>query len=412
MGDKLTFQNINILKLLSDARKQKNLTLRALSEMTSYSYQSLSKYEIGLRDLNQENLHTLAQCLDIDLESVFYIEDKLDEDLNDLFESIIYDNEKEIERLIHQVRIANPYIFYSQVKNQYLTIFYILYILGLHNDLDSYQYVIKNIHLFEIELKQLYYDYKAIEYLKNNQIHDAVNTIDCALQYENRESSAGLIHYHASLIYTYYGKLNKALSLSEIAEDYFLKTRNLKRLTHMQIHSASINAKLGHFRTSQKMYKRILSTILDTETKIVILYNLAWFSFLNKEYKDSLEYLKQIELEQALSENGIFIKCSCLYQLNQTQAANQLYQNTISSFNDPMYKLEMEIIQCEYTENKTELEIKLLQLHSMTKDSRNFENYEFVLDRLIAYYENHSKYKIAIVYYKEKITLMNWMYSN
>ncbi len=48
MGDKLTFQKIDILKLLSDTRKQKNLTLRELSELTSYSYQSLSKYEIGI----------------------------------------------------------------------------------------------------------------------------------------------------------------------------------------------------------------------------------------------------------------------------------------------------------------------------------------------------------------------------
>jgi transcriptional regulator with XRE-family HTH domain len=48
MGDKLTFQAIDILKLISDARKQKNLTLRELSELTSYSYQSLCKYEIGI----------------------------------------------------------------------------------------------------------------------------------------------------------------------------------------------------------------------------------------------------------------------------------------------------------------------------------------------------------------------------
>mgnify|MGYP000367849930 CR=1 FL=1 len=260
--------------------------------MTSYSYQSLSKYEIGLRDLNQENLHTLAQCLDIDLVSVFYIEDNLNTDLNNLLESIIYDNGKEIETLIHQVRVANQYIFYSQVMNQYHTIFYILHILGLYSDMVSYEFVANNIDRFENEFKQLYYDYKAIEHLKNNQIQDPVNTIDSALQFDNKEMSAGLIHNHASLIYTYYGKLNKALSLGEIAESYFLKTRNLKRLTNMQIHSASINAKLGHFRTSQKMYKIILFTIQESETKFVILYNLAWFAFLNKEFEnDFREYL-------------------------------------------------------------------------------------------------------------------------
>lgn len=48
MGDKLTFQKNDIIKLLADSRKQNNLTLRGLSEMKSYSYQSLSKYEIGI----------------------------------------------------------------------------------------------------------------------------------------------------------------------------------------------------------------------------------------------------------------------------------------------------------------------------------------------------------------------------
>ncbi len=412
MGDKILFQNIDILKLLSDSRKHKNLTLRDLSELTNYSYQSLSKYEIGLRDLNQENLKMIASALDINLESVFYIENKLDDDINNLLEAIVYDNNQEIERLINKIRIPTQYIHYSNMLNKFNTVFYVLYVLGLYNDSTAYDYVLNNIYCFENKLKQLYYDYKAIEHLKNNQIQEAANTIDIALQYDIIESNAGLIHYHASLIYTYYGKLNKALSLSEIAENYFLKTRNLKRLTNTQVHIASINAILGHFRTSQKMYKQILNTTNDADTKYVILYNLAWFSFLNKEYKDSLDYLKQIELQQTLSENGIFIKCSSLYHLNQTKEANQIYQNSISTFNDPMYKLEMEIVHNEYFHDEVDIESKLLQLHSMTKDSRNFENYEFVLDRLITYYENRSKYKLAIIYYKEKIELMNWKYSN
>ena len=166
MGDKLTFQAIDILKLLSDSRKQKNLTLRELSEMTSYSYQSLSKYEIGLRDFNHENLRILAQCLNIDLESVFYIEDKLDEDLYDLLESIIYDNEREIERLINLVCIAHPHIQYSKYLNRYHTVFYILYILGLYNDLSSYDFVNKNIDSINNEFKQLYMTTRRLNILK------------------------------------------------------------------------------------------------------------------------------------------------------------------------------------------------------------------------------------------------------
>jgi len=120
---------------------------------------------------------------------------------------------------------------------------------------------------------------------------------------------------------------------------------------------------------------------------------------LNKQYDDSLTYLSQLEKSQTLTENGINIKCSCLYQLGKVQEADELFQNTIFTFKDPMYKLEMEIIQCEHTYHSPDIESKLLELYALTKDSRNFENYEFVLDRLISYYE-------------DKITLMNWIYSN
>jgi len=65
MGDKYYFLKIDILKLLSVSRKRLNLTLRDLSEKTNYSYQNLSKYEIGLRDLNYENLRTLSRFLEI-----------------------------------------------------------------------------------------------------------------------------------------------------------------------------------------------------------------------------------------------------------------------------------------------------------------------------------------------------------
>ena len=412
MGDKLYFYKIDILKLLSDSRKRLNITLRDLSEKTNYSYQNLSKYEIGLRDLNHENLRTISRFLEIDLDSVFYIENHLDRDLDDLLESLIFDYPKETERLITQVRQAQSYIDYSYHRNRYHLLFHILHILGFYGDLSSYDYVEKNVHLFDNYLKQLYYDYKAIEVFKKNQIIEAVKFIDLALQYESSENSAGMIHYHASLIYTFYGKLNKALSFIQIAEGYFFKTRNLNRLTQSQVHSASINAKLGQYRTSKKMYHRILSTTLNSDLNMVILYNLAWFSYLNKQYDDSLTYLSQLEKSQTLTENGIYIKCSCLYQLGRVQEADELFQNTISTFKDPMYKLEMEIIQSEHTCQSPDIESKLLELYTLTKDSRNFENYEFVLDRLISYYEYKSKYKKAISYYKDKFTLMNWMYSN
>ena len=159
-------------------------------------------------------------------------------------------------------------------------------------------------------------------------------------------------------------------------------------------------------------YLYLLSSISDSDTKRFILYNLAWFSFINKDFNYALDNLKQIENDGLLSENGIFIKCFYLYQLDQLKEADTLYLNIILTFTDPMYKLEMKILHSEYSQNDGDIEKKLIQLNSITKDSRNFENYEFVLDRLITYYENRNKYKYAIVYYKEKITLMNWIYSN
>lgn len=411
MGDNLNFQNIHILTILNDSRKLKNLTLRDLAEKTNYSFQTLSKYENGLRDLNHENLATIAKTLDIPIETIYYIENDIENDLSNLIDSIFFDNLLEINTLINKIQTASQFIQYSIFQNKYRLIFFILNILDIYQDHDSYQFVNDHFTQFDNDLKQLYYEYKAIEYLKKNMLLDAVKTIDIANQFENRDYSAGMINYHASLIYTYHGKLHKALSFGETAEEYFIKTRNLNRLVNAQVHISTLEAKLGNFEKSKKMYLRILSTQIDAELKTVIHYNLSWLSFLNKNYAESLHYLALIEKDSNLTENGKFIKCANLYCLNRINEANKEYKSIIDTFTDPMFKLELEIIYLENTSGK-DIESKLLELYDLTKNSRNFENQEFVIDRLIKFYEEQCKYKRATIFYKEKIELMNWMYSN
>lgn len=61
MSDKNINIDFNLTKLIIDQRKHLRLSLRELSQLTLYSYQTLSKYETGVIELNKTNRIVLFQ---------------------------------------------------------------------------------------------------------------------------------------------------------------------------------------------------------------------------------------------------------------------------------------------------------------------------------------------------------------
>jgi len=409
-----SMKNLYISQLLKQTRISQNITLRELSENTNFSFQTLSKYEHELIEISDENLNLLFNSLNINIEVINYIEYSFMNDIQDLYEAIAFDYVPESKTLYKKIQQAEQYIEYSIYKDIYLVIRYIGSVVFNEDETEFLSKILLRIPELNIKYLQLFYDYHAINLMRKGKLIDAVNTIEQAISLGQHGLSTGLIYYHAGILYSLYGKLLKALRFCEQAENQFIRDRNHARLLNVQIHIATIHAKMKNYAIAKQSYLRILKEIEKTtnhDQKEVVLYNLAWFDFLNNEYESSLVFLSRIESDTPLTENGLFMKIASLSYLGNINESERLYTESINTLDNEIFKKQIEVIHLENTKRiDHEYESLLLDLYHLTKDKRDYENYEFTLNKLIAYYEGDRFYKKAIVYYQEKLKWKEWVF--
>lgn len=406
--------NINTSLLIKETRTIKNITLRELSEITPYSFQTLSKYENNQLDITEENLRIISKSLDVDFDIIKYIEVSFMDDIYEFYETIAFGYLNDSEDIYERIKRVDPYISYSKYYNVYLVARYIATVVFKEDETLYLDLVMARTSSLNILLLQLFYDYYSISLMRQGKLIDAVNYIEQSISLGRHEISAGMIYYHAGIIYSYYGKLLKALKYCELAEDCFSRDHNHSRLLNMQIFIATIHAKMRNYEFARKSYIRILREIekyKDSELKYSVLYNLAWFDFLDHRYESSLAFLSKIEQEKPLTDNGLFIKIACLRASENIEESEKLYSNCIDSIKDELYKQHIKIIHLENIQLiNQEYESMLKDLYNYTKEKRDYESYEFTLDKLIHYYEDTRTYKKAVYYYQEKIAWKEWVF--
>lgn len=407
-------KNLYISQLLKETRICRNITLRELSELTNFSFQTLSKYEHELIEISDDNLKLLFISLNIDFEVIYYIEHTLMNDIQELYEAIVFDYISESKMLYKKIQQVEKYISYSVFSYIYLVIRYIGSVVFNEDETEFLNKILLKIPELNIKYLQLFYDYHSINLMRKGNLIEAVNTIELAISLGQYGLSTGLIYYHAGLLYSMHGKLLKALRFCEQAENQFIRDRNHARLLNVQIHIATIHAKMKNYTIAKQSYLRILKEIEKTtnhDQKDVILYNLAWFDFLNGQYDSSLVFLSRIENDSSLTENGLFMKIASLSYLGKVNESEKLYFASINSLDNEIFKKQIEVIHIENTQKiDHEYESLLLDLYQLTKDKRDYENYEFTLNKLITYYEGDRFYKKAIEYYQEKLKWKEWIF--
>lgn len=413
MSDKSNKQTFHLRELISHQRKSLNYTLRDLSNLTSYSFQTLSKYESGKIEVVESNRGILFEHLNIDATVVDYMTHQLKNDLDSLIEAIAFDDEDLIEKISHRIEQAELYIEFSPYKHTFFMVEFVLSIIT-QDQRRFYEQALSNLNQMDGYLKQWMLDYQALEYLQANNLVDATSTINTALSLGQHDMNAGILYYHAGRIYSIYGQLLKAKFYTEKAEDHFIKDRNHKRLINAQVQLAILQTRLGNIEQSRRNYSRLLKETLanhDDFLSTVILHNLAWAECRQGQYQKSIDYLAQLESLSPLDENSLLTKILCLSLMGQRERSNDLYLKHLETFKDPLYKAFAEVI---HLENMGLLDHRyeeaLLSLHDVSKNQRDFENVDMALDRLIAHYDENRAYKKSNALYQEKLELKNWAY--
>ena len=413
MSDKSNNPAFYLKELMIHQRKSLNLTLRDLSILTDYSFQTLSKYESGKIEVVETNRGILFEHLKIKSTIVDYMTYQLKDDMDALLEAIVFDDEDEIDAIGHRIEQAEIYIEFSPYKHFFLMTQYVLSIITNENR-ESYDLALSSINQMDSYIKQWVLNYQAIDLLQANDLINALKTIEASLSLGQHELNAGILYYHAGRIYSVYGQLLKAKFLTEKAEERFIKDRNHKRLINAQVQLAILQSRLGSYNQSRRNYSRLLKGALsnhDTFLSGVILHNLAWMECKDKNYQASLDYLNQLESVSQLDENSLVTKMLCLSLLGQKDSSNILYEKVVKSFKDPLYRTFAEVIHLENLNRlDQQYEETLMSLYNLSKDKRDYENVEMSIDRLIAYYESNRAYKKSNALYKEKLSLKDWAY--
>lgn len=408
-------QHLPYSKIMRIYRENQKLTLRDLSDKTFFGFQTLSKYEIELIPLSDENFEVIALALNIDFNMIYYINDKLKNDLDHLYECIVYDYTEEIEEILNAISQTKEYIKYSDLYHYYLVLMFALDVIN-GNEISSYlsdiQYMQNQI---DSNTMQIFLDYYALYMNRRGKLNEGIDIINRALSIGKRPLISAMLHYHSGLLNSLAGNLKTSLEHNLEAEHLFIQEHNHIRLISVQTNIATIYARQKNLDKALEIYVRLLKEAIrskNLDIEIVTRYNIAsCYNRMNK-FEDSNKIIDEIELILPLTINGYYIKANNLISLNQQKEAQLIINHCLKLELDSLFQLKFELLDYEnnYKQNE-EYCHKLKDFLQKSKLSYDYENTEFVLDKLIDYYEYKFAYKIANVYLKEKILFIENKFS-
>lgn len=408
-------QHLPYSKIIRIYREKQKLTLRQLSDITFFGFQTLSKYEIELIPLSDENFEVISNAINIDFSLVYYVNETLKNDLDHLYECIVYDYSDEIDGLVKKIKKANEYIPYSDLHHYYLVL---MFSLDIISGKEESLYLSEVLHLkdhIDSNLIQIFYDYYAIHTSRQGKLTEAIEIINRALSLGKRSLISAMLNYHAGLLNSIQGNLKTSLEHNLEAEHLFIQEHNHIRLISVQTNIATIYARQKNLDQALEIYYRLLKEAIrskNSDIEIVTRYNIAWCLKIMNRYADSNRVIDEIEAISPLTINGNYIKASNLIDLNKRPLAQDIVDKCLTLNLDPLFKLKFELLNYENRNNLNDDYCTLLkEFLNQTKESYDYENTEFVLDKLIDYYESKFSYKIANYYLKDKIQLIENKYS-
>ena len=409
-------QHLPYSKIIRIYREKQKLTLRQLSDITFFGFQTLSKYEIELIPLSDENFEVIAKALNIDYKLIYYINEKLRNDLDHLYECIVYDYSDELTELITSITKAKEYLFYSDLYHYYLVLMFSLDVIyGKENSLylDEIMQIKDSI---DSNLIQIFYDYFAIHTSRQGKLSEAISIINQAINLGKRPLISAMLNYHAGLLNSLHGNLRTSLEHNLEAEHLFIQDHNHIRLISVQTNLATIYARQKNYYKALEIYSRLLKEAIrsknhDIET--VTQYNISWCYKKMNRFIDSNRIIDEIESKTTLTTNGYYIKACNLMDLNKKDKAQEIINKCLLDSSDSIFSLKFKLLNFENNKLYNDEYCQVLkEFLNITKASFDYENTEFVLDKLIDYYESKSSYKVANQYLKEKIQLIENKFAN
>ncbi|MGF3105231.1 helix-turn-helix domain-containing protein [Rossellomorea sp. DUT-2] len=296
--------------LIKFYREKKELTQEELGKGIC-SVTHISKIERGNTQYSSEITQLLINKLGIDLEKELQSLQKYERLLDQWHESMVLQQENEVERLKSEVE-KNSLFLIQSVKNKYFllqTRYYLLQgnIAQAENLLDKMKKHRKELNSYEHHL--LHHLLGISEMLKG----DFKNALEYLLKINEKEYLNHEFFYQIAIAYHNLQFKVKAYHYSEVALDYFRKTNNFKKVIDAETIKLINEGRneLWDFEELVERYNRLIAqcaVLNESSKKAVLLSNLAYeHSFAGDNERAKMYYKKTLALLETNKKSPVYL---------------------------------------------------------------------------------------------------------
>lgn len=274
-------------------RKDKNRTIAELSNKVKIAESKLSDFENGKRVLPDELIGRLYHELDIVYKPNEKAEPVMKDSVDNLCNLIIYGQEYE-EAYQKHVDMKEE----VQCSKAYITYLLVIFIYNIYKENKFFDYkkhvqlLMDHTECLTVKNQQVLYDTVGVYYRNIKDFDKAQQCFEKGIRIGGLSEASAMILYHLAGTFVIQGQTFEALKCLESAKRKFDQELIFDRSLMCSVEMATIQARLGSYEESEKLYLKCLlaakSAHWSLRRLITIYNNLLWHYLLDGEYQKIL----------------------------------------------------------------------------------------------------------------------------
>ena len=401
-------EKLNII--FKNARITKGYSLRKLADLTGINYQQINRFENGKDKLSKDNLIKIQKALEIDLDQINLVNDKINELFHLFYQDLYYES---IDLKAYEEQLKRTTNEFTEDNQKKYVMEYIIFVMKEeYEDCQALERFIDALVFENKDIEAIYLDYKGSRLFMQDEHEKAIEAFQSALQISDNKQIKSMIFFHSSFVYKDLNNYDLANKYISNAKDIFYENSNYSRLLSCDIIIASIYYRTRNFEAAELKYFSCVKTaeMLNKDKKdIALIYrNLSWIMIRLNSYKKSLYYL---EKSKQLDTNNELMKLYYIwnyYKLKDYKTALKIAdeQNMVNKEYAMILKLFIELIVLE--ENRPTLKIinHAIKVYEYAVKSNDVDLILFYIDIVIDLLERKGDYGRMSAYQSKKINLL------
>ena len=396
-------------QLIRYVRKQKQLKIDELAELSNYSNRYISEIEIGQKKVSIDTLKAILNSMNVDFHEEIDLEDELNE-IVDLYIDRDYSYVDRLKRVIDKEENYYSNSFHIVLLSEYI---YKVYSHDFYA-LDKIKiYLDRMMSGFNCTQKLIYYIFQSIEAEDNHELSTLEEVIDegISIRENNRLSCAllGVLFSYKSLLKFNKNILDEALIYSLKAKRKLESSGSYLKMLNVQVKYINILICMKNFEKAEKEIEetiKLAGKLASQNTIIFCVLNKIVLYYRSNQFEKCLslcnEYLGNDEYDQA---HLYFYKILTYYRLKQLDRAKEMVFRFRESFpNDDEYNLYWYGLLNGIL-NEKEISKSIGYLEKYLIKIKTIYDLEELYIICITYYERKQMYKEAFEYSSKCLAL-------